>query len=71
MEKSNITEELIRFFIETIKNLERENAELREKIKLPEEIKVSCDYYLDGYCWGTIELEKCSCRGIKKYCSFI
>ena len=69
MEKSNITEELIRFFIETIKNLERENAELREKIQLPEKIKVSCDYY-HGYCWGTKECEKCSCRGIKKYCNF-
>ena len=66
MEK-NITEELIRFLMEEIKNLRRENAELKSK---QSPMNISCDYYHDGYCWGTKECEKCSCKGIKKYCNF-
>jgi hypothetical protein len=66
MEK-NITEELIRFLMNQVKDLQRENAELKSEHSSR---NIFCDCYHDGYCWGTAETEKCSCRGIKKYCDF-
>lgn len=63
MEK-NITEEIIRFLMYQIKDLQRENAELKAK-QSPE-----CGCYHDGYCWGTKERDKCSCMGDRKQCDF-
>ena len=69
MEK-NITEELIRFLMEEIKNLRRENTELKLKIdaiKVPTE----CTYYYDGRCGISGTYKICSCKGIRKNCDSI
>ena len=62
-----MTDKIIDFLMEEIRNLWRENAELKEQQRL----KSMCNCYYDGYCASTKEFERCFCKGNKKNCDLI
>ena len=62
-----MTDKIIDFLMEEIKNLRRENAELKEQQRL----KSMGSCYYDGYCASTREFEPCYCHGNKKNCDLL